>query len=658
VDKLGKYQLIEKIGIGGFGEVYKGYDPLIKRHVAIKTCTSHSDDIRGRFFQEAEIAGNLHHRNITTVYDFGVQADLPYLVQEYLSGEDLDRKIKRKDDLPTAAKVALLVQIARGLAFAHANGVIHRDVKPANIRVLEDGTAKIMDFGIAKLALQESGLTQTGMTIGTAAYLSPEQVRGDTLDVRTDIFSFGVLAYELLAYQRPFEGRDISAVLYHVLHNEPRSLPELSPSSPPGLVHIVYRCLSKSAAGRFADGSELAHELERLQAQLATRIGTDNNLTMPIDAREAHLETTIRTPIERLPGGKGVAGPSGLGGLPLNPPSAPAGTGGYGQAGGPAVGPPRRPDLPLRRQVPSATEPSAVDPSLRMRRERIPGVGELELATGARPAPGGAFSASHTQQTRLPLPLPWIIVIGLLAFSALLIGILLGRGSARPPDLTSLSSGQAQHSLAAPAKASAPPAAPATTPSTAASSSTSPAKPPATPPAGTTAAATQKPPPNVPAPAAPVNGVVVLSKPAWTSAMTVTLGRRAYRLDQPRRLTLEAGTYNLTYQIDEDGYRASATTRVTVTADRDVTLAPAIAQPGVLTVRALPRRPQGDVLVGGQSQGGSPLTRRLAPGEHQLEIRGKDGTLAPLQRTIRIEPGKETIVSFDLQQSAAQIVVK
>ncbi len=283
-EKIGKYQLQEQVGVGGFGEVFKAFDPLIKRHVALKTCTSASEEIRSRFFQEAEIAGNLQHRNITTVYDFGLDDGLPYLVQEFLTGEDLDRKIKRRDPLNFASKLGWMVQIARGLAAAHAAGVVHRDIKPSNIRILDDGSAKIMDFGIAKLLQQESGLTQTGMTIGTAAYLSPEQVRGDAVDARTDVFSFGVLAYELLTYSRPFEGREISAVLYHVLHSEPRSLVEVWPGAPVGVVAIVRRCLEKTASKRWADGSELARELERLNSQLGMAKDIDNHaMTVPLD---------------------------------------------------------------------------------------------------------------------------------------------------------------------------------------------------------------------------------------------------------------------------------------------------------------------------------------------------------------------------------------
>ena len=149
METLDKYQVLEKIGVGGFGVVYKAYDPFIKRAVAIKTCTSEDAEMRERFMSEAEIAGNLHHRNIVTVYDFGFKDGVPYLVQEYLSGEDLDRKIKRREFLSLPEKLLYLVQIVRGLQYAHSRGVVHRDIKPANIRILEDDTAKIMDFGIA-----------------------------------------------------------------------------------------------------------------------------------------------------------------------------------------------------------------------------------------------------------------------------------------------------------------------------------------------------------------------------------------------------------------------------------------------------------------------------------------------------------------------------
>ncbi len=261
---LAKYQILEKIGVGGFGVVYKAHDPFIKRNVAIKTCSAADPETRERFVREAEIAGNLHHRNIVTVYDFGFEGETPYLVQEYLGGEDLDRKIKRREFIPLPAKVLYLVQIARGLQYAHARGVIHRDIKPGNIRILDDDTAKIMDFGIARLARQQQPVTQAGVTLGTAAYLAPEQIRGEPVDARTDIFSFGVLAYELLSFERPFHGAEISAVFFQILNEPPAPLVSRAPECPAELARIVERCLAKDPAQRYLASNDLLHDLEEL----------------------------------------------------------------------------------------------------------------------------------------------------------------------------------------------------------------------------------------------------------------------------------------------------------------------------------------------------------------------------------------------------------
>lgn len=273
--KVGKYEIIEKIGVGGFGTVYRGRDPYIKRTVAIKTCQSDEDELRKRFFREAEFAGNLHHRNVTTIYDFGLTDEgLPYIVQEFLTGEDLDRKIKRKDDLPLAWRVRVLADICDGLHYAHTAGIVHRDVKPSNIRILEDGTVKIMDFGIAKSMVTESTLTQTGITLGTASYLAPEQIRGEPVDARTDIFSLGVLAYELFTYTRPFTGDHISTVLYKIMNERPPSPSEVDPGLPPEIVRVIERSLEKDRTNRFASCAEMKEHLLAVLEVLSGPVGT------------------------------------------------------------------------------------------------------------------------------------------------------------------------------------------------------------------------------------------------------------------------------------------------------------------------------------------------------------------------------------------------
>ena len=254
---LGKYEIQERIGEGGFGAVYRGQDTVLHRQVAIKVCSSRGENIRKRFFREAEIAAGLQHPNITTLHDLGFEEGLPFLVQEFLSGEDLDEAIRRRDSLSTEQRIHVLTEIARGLEYAHGQGVLHRDIKPANIRLLKDGRVKIMDFGIARLLHEDSGLTREGEPLGTVGYLAPEQLRNEAVDARADIFAFGVLAYELLAYERPFQGESFSQVSYQVLWGTPSPLQDLWAQCPPRLAQLVADCLKKDAGTRPQSFSDL-----------------------------------------------------------------------------------------------------------------------------------------------------------------------------------------------------------------------------------------------------------------------------------------------------------------------------------------------------------------------------------------------------------------
>jgi eukaryotic-like serine/threonine-protein kinase len=291
-EKIGKYEVTGKIGAGGFGAVYSGRDPYIKRTVAIKTCQLNDEEIKSRFFREAELAGNLHHRHITTIYDFGVENGIPYIVQEFLSGEDLDKKIKRAEPFPILRKVEILVAIADGLAYAHAAGIIHRDIKPANVRILDDGSVKIMDFGIAKSLQTESNLTQTGITLGTSAYLAPEQIRGEPVDRRTDIFSLGILAYELLTFRKPFRGEHLSTVLYKILNETPEAIETLAPDAPPALVAAVIRAMEKQRENRYPSMDALKQDLLNVQRQMAGSSGQFPTAVLPTD----DMDATVMTP--------------------------------------------------------------------------------------------------------------------------------------------------------------------------------------------------------------------------------------------------------------------------------------------------------------------------------------------------------------------------
>src|SRR5512143_3032974 len=291
-EKIGKYDITGKIGSGGFGAVYSGRDPYIKRMVAVKTCQLNDPEIKSRFFREAELAGNLHHRNITTIYDFGVENDIPYIVQEFLTGEDLDKIIKRGEKLPLARKIEILIAIAEGLHFAHEAHVIHRDIKPANIRILENGSVKIMDFGIAKSLQSESSLTQTGITLGTSAYLAPEQIRGEPVDPRTDIFSLGILAYELLTYRKPFRGEHLSTVLYKILNETPEPIETLAPDAPAALVAAVNRAMEKQRESRYASMEALKQDLLKIGRDLAGASSQFPTAVLPTD----EMDATVMTP--------------------------------------------------------------------------------------------------------------------------------------------------------------------------------------------------------------------------------------------------------------------------------------------------------------------------------------------------------------------------
>ncbi len=310
--QVGKYLIEEKVGVGGFGTVYKGRDPFIKRAVAIKTCQSDEEEIKKRFFREAEFAGNLHHRNITTIYDFGVTDEgTPYIVQEFLTGEDLDKLAKKREPLSLKRKLAILLDVCEGLGYAHGAGIIHRDIKPSNVRILEDGTVKLMDFGIAKSMVSQSTLTQTGITLGTASYLAPEQIRGEDLDTRTDLFSLGVLAYELVTGSKPFTGDHISTVLYKIMNEQPAPPSTLAPGLPRALDAIVLKALEKDRTRRYGTCAEIKAELAAVLAGISDE-----------PAREAEpasdMDRTVATPSTGYQTGAAGRPPSRVLDTPLN----------------------------------------------------------------------------------------------------------------------------------------------------------------------------------------------------------------------------------------------------------------------------------------------------------------------------------------------------
>jgi predicted Ser/Thr protein kinase len=267
--QIGRYEILEEIGRGAMGVVFKGRDPLIGRDVAVKTIAggvADSADLRERFYREAKAAGVLQHPNIVTIYEMAESGGTPFIAMEYLEGESLEKLIARKPALPLATKVGYVVQACRALEYAHRHGVVHRDVKPANIMVTRDGVVKVVDFGIARLA--DTSKTQTGTMIGTLAYMSPEQIRGEHGDARCDIWAMGVVLYELIAYQRPFTGENHAALLMSILQKEPPPIRQFVLECPVALERVISKSLCKDEKGRYPSMEALLKDFENLLASL------------------------------------------------------------------------------------------------------------------------------------------------------------------------------------------------------------------------------------------------------------------------------------------------------------------------------------------------------------------------------------------------------
>ena len=263
MNRVGRYEITEKLGQGGMGTVYKAFDPLLTRVVAVKVISGQLDgspEHRERFFREARAAAQLSHRNIITIYDLGEQDGSPYLAMEYLEGRDLDQRLHDPEGMSLTRKLELALSICEGLAHAHQCGLIHRDIKPANVFVTDDGVVKILDFGLARLITSE--LTRTNAVVGTVNYMAPEQLRGERADHRADIFSFGVLLYELLGGRKPFQGDSAASTMYKILHETPQALDELDPAIGSPLTTIVDRAMAKAREDRYQRMTDLLRDLE------------------------------------------------------------------------------------------------------------------------------------------------------------------------------------------------------------------------------------------------------------------------------------------------------------------------------------------------------------------------------------------------------------
>jgi eukaryotic-like serine/threonine-protein kinase len=278
--QLGRYRIQAELGRGAMGVVYKAHDPVLDRTVALKTIVldeeaEEREDFHSRFFLEAKAAARLNHPALITIYDFGEEDGLAYMAMELLNGRELSVRMESAS-IPIREAVAIAEQVAEGLAFAHDSGVIHRDIKPGNIMLLPSGRIKIMDFGIARLKVSDLK-TQLGTRLGTPKYMSPEQSTGSKLDHRTDIFSLGIVLYEMLTGAKLFRGDSLTNVLHNVANFEPPPPSRIKPEVTQLLDLVVKRAMEKKPSARYASAWEMVDDLRHCLQELAppTRLVQD-----------------------------------------------------------------------------------------------------------------------------------------------------------------------------------------------------------------------------------------------------------------------------------------------------------------------------------------------------------------------------------------------
>lgn len=297
--QLGRYRIQAELGRGAMGVVYKAHDPVLDRTVALKTIAlddaeQDREEFQARFFQEAKAAARLNHPALITIYDFGEENGLAYMAMELLTGSELNERMKQSS-VSIHEAVSIAEQVAEGLAFAHDSGVIHRDIKPSNVMLLQRGRVKIMDFGIARLKVSDIK-TQLGTRLGTPKYMSPEQISGNALDHRTDIFSLGIVLYEMLTGVKLFKGDTLTQVMHNVASLEPSPPSQIKPEVSPLLDLVVKRALEKRPAARYANAWEMVDDLRHCLQEIApSTLLLQQNANIPNKEDVPEIDADIKT---------------------------------------------------------------------------------------------------------------------------------------------------------------------------------------------------------------------------------------------------------------------------------------------------------------------------------------------------------------------------
>ena len=319
---IGRYRIVERVGRGPMGILYRGADPVLGREVAIKVMSADfaadgDQDARKRFFREARAAAKLQHRNIVTIFEFAEEGGTPYIVMEFLRGRSLAARMREAQPPGVDEILDVIGQLCTGLHFAHEHGIVHRDVKPDNVWLLDDGTVKLLDFGIAKLS--SSTFTRPGDLLGSAAYVAPEQLAGGPVDARADVFAATVVLYELLAGRKPFDVESLAADSLKAFREPPTPLESLARDLPAPLFAAVARGLRKAPGDRYQTAAELGADLQFIRGSLAS---SGDTVVMEAPSTEEWMDAPSPAPARAGPhGGRDAAVRETRGEAPAEPPA-------------------------------------------------------------------------------------------------------------------------------------------------------------------------------------------------------------------------------------------------------------------------------------------------------------------------------------------------